>query len=77
MTHDKNHVIDEDTEDTENQGHIMGHVQDSVAAEGGRRNLQKPTWFTTNIIIAYAFSVIEDVIPSAYRKVEIGSESEM
>jgi len=27
--------------------------------------------------LTYAFSVIEDIIPSTYRKVEINSESEM
>jgi len=29
------------------------------------------------MIVAYALSVIEDVVPSTYRKVEISSESEM
>jgi len=34
-------------------------------------------WLTTNMIMAYALSVVEEAIPSTYRKVEISSESKM
>jgi len=53
----------------------MGQVQVSVTT--GRGRPQKPAWLTTNMIVAYALSVIEDAIPSAYREAKISFESEM
>jgi len=76
VTQDENHVADEDTEDTENQGQVMNQVQDSVAAGRGKRNPQKREWLTTDMILAYALSVIEDAIPSTYREAEISYESD-
>jgi len=64
----ENHAADEDTKNGENQGHIMGQVQNSVAARWGRRNPQKYAWLITNMIVAYAHSIIQDGIPSTYRK---------
>ena len=32
VTRDENHVVDEDTEDIENQGQVTGQIQVSVAA---------------------------------------------
>jgi len=55
----------------------MGDVQNSFAVGRTRRNLCKPSWLTTNMIVAYALSVVEDVIPSTHREAEISSESEM
>ena len=42
-----------------------------------QRTPRKPSWLTTNMIMAFAFPVVEDVIPSTYRKAEISSESKM
>jgi len=42
VTHDEDHVDDEDTEDVENQGSEMGQVHDPIAAEKIRRNPRKP-----------------------------------
>jgi len=75
VTRDENHIADKDTENIENQGQVMGQVQNSVIAERGRRNPQKPGWITTNMIVTYALSAIEDVIPSTYREAKISSES--
>jgi len=55
----------------------MVQVQDSIVAERTRRNPRKPTWLTSDIIVAYAFSVIGESIPSKYRESEINSDSEL
>ena len=55
----------------------MGDVQKSIAVERARRNLHKPSWLTTNMIVAYALSVIEEAITSRHRKAEISSEFKM
>ena len=34
-------------------------------------------WLTTNMIVAYALSVVEETIPSTYKEAEISSESMM
>jgi len=36
-----------------------------------------PSWLTTDMIVAYALSVVEETIPSTYKKVEINSESKI
>jgi len=41
----------------------MGQVRDFIAVRRERRNPQKPAWLTTNMIVTYALSVIEDDIP--------------
>jgi len=55
----------------------MGDVQNSIAVGKARRNPCKPCWFTTNMIVVYAFPVIEETITSTYREAEISSESKM
>ena len=75
MTQGGDHV--EDTGDDEDQGPIMGIIQDSIAVGKTQRNSRKPSWFTTNMIMAYALSIIEEATPSTYREPEISSESKM
>ena len=65
MIRDENHVADEDTEDIENQGQVMGQVQGYVTVGWGKKNpQQKPTRLATNMIVTCVLLVIEDVIPS-------------
>ena len=64
MTHDSDHVADQDTDDDEDQGEVIGDVHE-------------PSWLTTDMIMAYALPIVEDAIPSTYRKAEISSESRM
>ena len=52
----------------------MSNVQESIAVERIRRNSRKPSWLTTNMILAYALPVVEEVIPSTYREAEISLE---
>ena len=40
-------------------------------------NPRKPSWLTTNMIIAYALPVVEEAISSTYKKAKISSESKM
>jgi len=77
VTHGGVHVADEDVDDDEDQGSVMGDVQDSITVGRTRRNSCKPIWFTTNIIMAYALSVVEEAIPSTYMKAEISTKSKM
>jgi len=55
----------------------MGDVHESIAVRRPRRNLHKPSWLTTYMIVAYALPVVEEVILSTYREAEISSESKM
>ena len=55
----------------------MGDVHESIVVGRTRRNLRKPNWLTTNMIVAYALSVVEETIPSTYRKAEISSKFKM
>ena len=68
MTRDYNHLADEDTEDTENQGHVMVHFHDSVTTGRDRRSLHKLSSLTTNMIVTYALSIIKDASPSTYKE---------
>ena len=77
VTHGGVHVADEDVDDDEDQGSVMGDVQDSITVGRTRRNSCKPIWLITNMIMAYALSVVEEAIPSTYRKAETNSESKM
>ena len=52
----------------------MGDVQESITVGRARRNSCKPSWLTTNMIGAYGLPIIEEAIPSTYRKAEISSE---
>jgi len=44
----------------------MSQVQDSIAAGRTRRNPRKPALLTSDMIVAYVFSVIEECIISIY-----------
>jgi len=55
----------------------MGNVQKSIAVGRTQRNPCKPSWLTTNMTIAYALPVVEEAIPSTYKKAETSSESKM
>jgi len=46
----------------------MSVVQESITIGRARRNPHKPSWLTTNMIVAYTLLVIEEVIPSTHRK---------
>jgi len=52
----------------------MSNVQKSIAVERTQKNSRKANWITTNMIVPYALSVIEDAIRSTYREAEISSE---
>ena len=77
VTQDSDHVAEQDADDDEDQGHVMGDVHESVVVGRPRRNPRIPSWLTTGMIVAYALSVVEEVIPSTYKKAEISSESKM
>ena len=47
------------------------------AVERTRRNPRKPSWLTTNMILDYALSIVEECNPVTYREAEISSESKM
>ena len=70
-------VADEDIEDVKNWGLQMGLVQESIATRRTKRNSLKLALLTSDMIIAYALSIIEKSIPSTYREGEISSASEM
>ena len=55
----------------------MGDVQYSITVGRALRNSRKTNCLTTNVIMVYALSVVEEVIPSRYREAEISSESKM
>ena len=48
----------------------MGDVHESVTVGRPRRNSRKPSWLTTDMIVTYALPVVEEVIPSTYRKLK-------
>ena len=50
----------------EDQEHVMGNV----AVGRTRRNSRKPNWLITDMIMTYALPVIEEEIPTTYRKVK-------
>jgi len=55
----------------------MGDVHKSIVVRKPRRNSQKPSWLTVDMIVAYALPVVEEAIPSTYREAEISSESKI
>jgi len=77
VTQGNDQVGEQDADDDVDQGYVMGDVHESVAVGRTRRNPRKPSWLTTDMIVAYALPVIEEVIPSTYRKAEISSESKI
>jgi len=52
----------------------MGGVHESVVVGRIRKNSRKPSWLITDMIVSYALSVVKELIPFTYRKVEISSE---
>ena len=46
----------------------MGDVQEFIAVERAHRNPRKHSWLTTNMIVAYALSIVEEAISSTYRE---------
>jgi len=77
VTQGGDHVAGQNADDdnNEDQGQTMSGVQESIAVEWTQRNPRKLSWLTTNMIVAYALSVVEDATPSTYRKAKISSES--
>jgi len=71
VTRGGGHVADQD-DDYEDQEQTMGDVQELIAVGRSQRNSRKPSWLTTNMIVAYAPPVVEEVIPSIY----IGSQNQ-
>ena len=77
VTQGDNQVAEHDTDNEEYQRQVMGNVQESITIGRTRRNSCKLSWLTINMIVSYAFPVIEETIPSTYRKAEISSEFKM
>ena len=55
-----------------------GQVPNSITAHKPKRNIRKHAHFS-NMVVAYALpvEVVEDSVPSIFRKVELSSESEL
>jgi len=68
VTQGDNQVAEQDADNDEDQGRTMSNVQESIAVGRTQRNPRKPSWLTTNIIVAYALPVVEEAIPSTYRE---------
>ena len=77
MTQGNNQAVEVDADDDEGQEQVMGEVPDSTAVERPRRTTRKPGWLTTDMVVAYALSVVKEAIPSTFREAEISSESKM
>jgi len=71
------HVVDLDTDNDENKGQAMGDDHESIAVGRICKNPRKPSWLTTDLIVAYALLVVEKAISSIYREAEISSEFKM
>jgi len=77
VTQGDDHVAEQDANNDEDQGHAMGDVQESIVVGKTRRNPRKPSWLTTNMIMAYALTVIGEAILITYRVAEINLKSKM
>ena len=77
VTRGSDQVAEQDADDDEDQGHVMGDVHESITVGRPRWNPRKSCWLTTYMIVAYAPPVVEEAIPSTYREAEISSESKM
>ena len=77
MTQSSDHVADQDTNNDEDQRQATDDVHVSIAVGRTKRNPLKPSWLTTDMIVAYALPVVEEAIPFTYREAEISSESKM
>ena len=70
VTQGSDQVAEQDADDDEDQGHIMGDVHESIAVGRPRRNSRKPSWLTTDMIVAYTLPVVEEANPFTYREAE-------
>jgi len=77
VTQGSDHVTGQDADNDEDQEQAMRDVQESIAVRRACRNPRKPSWLTINLIVAYVLAIMEEVIPSTYKKAEISSESKM
>ena len=77
VTQGNNHVADQDIEDNEDQGQAMNDVHESIIIGITRKNSRKPSWLTTDMIVAYTLPVIEEAISYKYNEAEISSEFKM
>jgi len=77
VTQGDDQIAEQDVDNDEDKEQAMGNVQESIAVGITQRNLRKPSWLTTNMIMYYALQVIEEAIRSTHREAEISSESKM
>ena len=56
VTQDSDQVAEQDADDDEDQGQIMGDVHESIAVGRTRRNSCKPSWLTIDMIVACSSS---------------------
>ena len=57
VTQGSDHIAEQDADDEEDQGQVTGDVHKSIAIGRPRRNPRKPSWLTTDMIVAYALPV--------------------
>jgi len=57
VTQDSDQIAEQDTDGDADQGQVMCDVHESTAVERPRRNPRKPSWLTTDMIVAYALPV--------------------
>ena len=77
VTQGSDQVAEKDADDDEDQEQVMGDVHESIVVGRPKRNSRKPSWLTTDMIVAYTLPVIEEAISFTYRKAEINSEFKM
>ena len=77
MKKGSDHVADQDADNDKDQGQATSDVQKFIVVERARMNPRKPSWLTTNMIVAYTLPVVEETILSTYKKAEINSESKI
>ena len=77
VTQGSDHVADQDADNDKDQGQIMSDVQESITVGRACKNPFKPSWLTTNMIVAHALPVIEEEISSIYKEAKISSESKL
>jgi len=74
VTQDGDQVVEQNVDDEEDQGKVIGDVQEFIAVGRTRRNPCRSSWLTTNMIMAYALQVVEEAIMSTYMEPEISLE---
>jgi len=55
VTQGSGQVAEQDADDDEDQGQVMSDVHESIAVGRPRRNPRKPSWLTTDMIVAMLF----------------------